>query len=453
MSRNKKLKTCFFAVMSIFMIVNLLVFYFKPTYSKSSSPVQIIFWHSMGSNLGKTLQHLVNEYNLKQKNVKVVAQYQGSYDDMITKLKTSQAAKRGPDIVQVYEIGTRFMLDSGWVVPMQKFVDADRFNLKQIEPNLLAYYTVENTLWSMPFNSSTPILYYNKTAFREVNLDPNKPPKTFNDVETYGMKLLKKDEKGKVIRYGFSMAIYGWYFEQLLAKQGALYVNNGNGREKRATKVVFNSEAGKNILRWWKRLIDKGIAGNFGRNYDDTINAFISGKTCMIVASTASLKTILDGAGKKFEVGTGFIPALNNTKNGGVIIGGASLWILKNREDLYQKSAWDFVKFLVSTTSQLYWHRNTGYFPINRGVYSLKEMNEHLKKFPQFKTAIDQLHATPINYATRGALIGVFPEARQIIEESIEKVIVKNYSIDKALKEAEEKINKAIKDYNQIFGY
>lgn len=216
---------------------------------------------------------------------------------------------------------------------------------------------------------------------------------------------------------------------------------------------MFNSNGGENIIKWWKRLIDEKIAGNFGRNYNDTINAFVSGKTCMIIASTASLKTILDGVGNKFDVGTGFIPALNNNKNGGVIIGGASLWILKNRGENYQKAAWNFIKFMVSAQSQLYWHCNTGYFPINKEVYSLKQMTEHLKKYPQFKTAIDQLHSTPINLATRGAVIGVFPEARQTIEENIEKVIVQNYSIKEALKDAETKINKAIKDYNEMFGY
>lgn len=434
-------------------LMNLVLLPQEVSFSQTTKPIQLVFWHSMGSNLGKALQYLVEQYNSKNKNEKIVAQYQGSYDDLITKLKTAQAAKQGPDIAQVYEIGTRFMIDSGWAVPVQRFIQSAKFDLNQLEPNLLAYYTVEGTLWSMPFNSSTPILYYNKTAFKEANLDPNKPPKSFTEVENYGKKLIKKDKKGQITRYAFSMAIYGWYFEQLLAKQGALYVDNGNGREKRATKVVFNNEEGKNILRWWKRLIDEKIAGNFGRNYDDTITAFVAGKTCMIIASTASLKTILDGVGKKFEVGTAFIPALNNNKNGGVIIGGASLWILKNHPQNYQKSAWNFIEFLVSPQSQLFWHKNTGYFPVNKRVYTLKEMTDHLKKYPQFKTAIDQLHATPINVATRGAVIGVFPEARRIIEENIEKVIVNNYPIDKALKDAEERINKAIKEYNQIFGY
>lgn len=90
----------------------------------------------------------------------------------------------------------------------------------------------------------------------------------------------------------------------------------------------------------------------------------------MIIASTASLKTILNGVGKKFEVGTAFIPALNNNKNGGVIIGGTSLWILKNHPRNYKKSAWNFIEFLVSTQSQLFCHKNTGYFPVNKRVYA-----------------------------------------------------------------------------------
>jgi sn-glycerol 3-phosphate transport system substrate-binding protein len=281
-------------------------------------------------------------------NIKVIAQFQGNYDEELNKLRTAQQSKSGPDIVQVYDIGTRFMVDSGWAVPVQKFIDEEKYDISKLEPNLLAYYTVENKLYSMPFNSSTPILYYNKTAFKDAGLNPDTPPKNFEEIEQYGKKLLKKDASGKVTQYGYSMAIYGWFFEQFMAKQGALYANNGNGRDARATAVVFNDEAGQNIVNWWKKLVDEGVAGNFGRGYDDTLNAFTAGRTAMFIASTASLKQVLDGVGNKFEVGTGFLPALNDSKDGGVIIGGASLWILNTRSEEYQKAAWEFIKYMVS---------------------------------------------------------------------------------------------------------
>lgn len=417
--------------------------------NNSSKVIEITFWHAMGGKLGEALNKMVDNFNKTHPNIKVSAQYQGKYDDELNKLRTAQQSKSGPDIVQVYDIGTRFMVDSKWVTPVQKFIDQDKFDTSKLEPNLLKYYTVDNKLYSMPFNSSTPILYYNKNAFKEAGLDPNKPPKNFNEIEEYGKKLVKKDASGKVTQYGYSMAIYGWFFEQLMAKQGALYANNGNGRDSRATAVTFNDEAGLNIVNWWKKLVDEGVAGNFGRSYDDTHNAFIAGRTAMIIESTADLKSVLDGVGNRFEVGTAFIPALNDNKDGGVIIGGASLWILNNKPEEYQKAAWEFIKFMVSPEQQAFWNENTGYFPVTKAAYDLPEMKSHLEKYPQFKTAIDQLHSTPINRATQGALIGVFPEARQTIEKNIEKVLQNQATPKQALEDAEKSINSALDNYNQ----
>ena len=125
----------------------------------------ITFWHSMGGVNGEALEALVKKFNDENElGIKVEAQFQGAYDDAINKLKSAQIGNMGADLVQIYDIGTRFMIDSGWVVPMQELIDQDGWDLSQIEPNIAAYYTVGDTLYSMPFNSSTPILYYTRTC-------------------------------------------------------------------------------------------------------------------------------------------------------------------------------------------------------------------------------------------------------------------------------------------------
>ena len=121
---------------------------------------------------GQGIATLVENFNKSNKDIHVTAQFQGTYDDELTKLKTAMQGKAGPDVCQVYDIGSRYMIDGGWVVPVQKYIDSDKYDKTKIEPNLLSYYTIDNKLWSMPFNSSTPILYYNKTAFKEAGLRP-----------------------------------------------------------------------------------------------------------------------------------------------------------------------------------------------------------------------------------------------------------------------------------------
>lgn len=126
----------------------------------------ISFWHAMGGVNGEALDYLVNKFNEENEyGIKVDSQYQGEYDDEINKLKSAQLGNMGADLVQIYDIGTRFMIDSGWVIPMQDMIDSEGYDVSDLEPNITAYYTVDDKLYSMPFNSSTPILYYNKDMF------------------------------------------------------------------------------------------------------------------------------------------------------------------------------------------------------------------------------------------------------------------------------------------------
>lgn len=415
---------------------------------KSGEKTQLVFWHSMGGKGGEAINTLVDKFNKENKsNITVTAQYQGEYDDAINKIKSSKDKNTYPDIMQLYDLGTRWMIDSKLSTPMQKFIDDDKFDTSELEPNLLAYYTVDKKLNSMPFNSSTPILYYNKTAFKAAGLDPEKAPADFDEIKTYSEKLTKKDGN-TVSQYGYSMAIYGWFFEQFLAKQLQPFANNGNGRDSGATSVDFkNNGGGLKIVKAWKDLYDQGLLGNFGRKTADTQQAFIAGKTAMFIDSTAGLSAVLSGVNGKFEVGTAFLPKINKDDKGGVSIGGASLWIMNKDDEAKQKAAFEFTKFMVSPEQQVYWNEQTGYFPVTTKAYDLPEMKDHLAKTPQFKTAIDQLHASPVE--SKGALLGVFPEARQTIETNIEGVLQGKSTPEEAIDASEKSINSAIDKYNK----
>lgn len=412
--------------------------------SASGEGQTITFWHSMGGVNGEAIDYLVKKFNDENtKNIKVDAQYQGSYDDAINKLKSAQIGNMGADLVQIYDIGTRFMIDSGWVVPMQDLIDADGWDVSQIEPNIAAYYTVDSKLYSMPFNSSTPILYYNKDMFEKAGI--TEVPDSLPGIEAVSEDLITKGGAGEAI----SLAIYGWFFEQFTAKQGKNYVDQGNGREGAATAVEFDSNgAALNTLTAWKSLADKGYAPNVGRGGDAGLADFSSGKSAMTFGSTASLKQVLNDVNGKFEVGTAYFPKVSDDDQGGVSIGGASLWALNNEDAEKQMAVWEFVKFLVSPESQAYWNAQTGYFPVTVAAHDEPVFKDNLEKYPQFETAIDQLHdSTP---QSAGALLSVFPEARTIVETEIENMINKNENPEDAVKTIADQINKSIEDYNLL---
>lgn len=404
----------------------------------------ITFWHSMGGVNGEALDYLVNQFNEENKlGIKVEAQYQGEYDDTINKLKSAQIGNMGADLVQIYDIGTRFMIDSGWVVPMEELIDAHGWDKSVIEPNIAAYYTVDDKLYSMPFNSSTPLLYYNKDMFEAAGVTA--VPDSLEGIADIAEALVEKGGAGEPIALG----IYGWFFEQFTCKQGLDYVNNGNGRQEAATGVLFDQNGGAvNTLTAWKNLYDKGYAPIVGRGGDAGLADFSSGKSAMTLASTASLKQILEDVNGKFEVGTAYFPKINADDQGGVSIGGGSLWALNNEDEGKKAATWEFVKFLVSSESQAYWNVKTGYFPVTTDAHDEPVFKENLEKYPQFGTAIDQLHdSTP---KSAGALLSVFPEARQIVETEIENMLNKNVSPEDTAASMAKQINKAIEEYNLL---
>ena len=365
------------------------------------------------------------------------------YDESINKMKASMDTKSGPSLIQVYEIGSRFMIDSKAITPVQKFVDADKFDLSQLEENILNYYKVDGKLNSMPFNTSNPILYYNKDMFKAAGLDPEKPPTTYEEIAK-ASQALSKDGKS-----GSSFAIYGWFMEQFFANQGVEYLNNGNGRTTTATESMVNNEAGVKTLAWWKEMVDNKTSANLGRKTDDTKKAFLAGQIAMTLDSTASLRGIVSGAEGKFQVGTGPLPKPSDAKEGGVVVGGASLYILNNKSEAEQQGAWEFIKFLTTPQTQAWWNVNTGYFPITKKAYEEQIIKDNLAKYPQFQTAIDQLHKTKANTATQGAVMGVFPEARQIVETAIEEALTGKKAPKEALDNAAKSITEKIGAYNK----
>lgn len=404
---------------------------------------EITFWHSMGGVNGTAIDTLVKKFNEENEyGITVNAQYQGEYDDSLNKLKSAQIGNMGADLVQLYEIGTRFMIESGWIVPMQNMIDADQYDMSQIEENLAAYYTVDDELYSMPFNSSTPLMYYNKDMFEKAGI--TEVPDSLEGIEAIGDQLMEKGGADEVM----SLSIYGWFFEQFLSKQGLDYADNGNGREKAADKVVFDENGGAlKILNAWNSLYKKGYAPNVGKGGDAGLADFSSGKSAITLGSTASLKQILQDVNGKFEVGTAYFPKVSSGDEGGVSIGGASLWALNNNDPKKLRATWEFVKFLISPESQAYWNAETGYFPVTTAAHDEPVFKENIEKYPQFQTAIDQLHDSAPEYT--GALLSVFPEARATVESEIENML-NGEKPETAVKNMADSINKAIEEYNLV---
>ena len=427
-----------------------------PPVPQPAGSIKVTFWFGLTGSLGNVVQQVVNKYNSSQTSYYIEAVQQPDYDATIQKLNTSLAGGALPNVVQIYDIGTQRMIDTKKIVPVQDLIDQEKLDmLRDLEPAVARYYTIGGKLYSMPFNSSAPVMYFNANAFKEAGLDPTKTVWTYDEVIEAAKKLTKKDASGKVTQYGAGFTLYSWIFEQELATQGALFATPENGRNTRATQLIFNNAAGVNWLNFLKKLQDDGSAKSFGKdggaNSSNRDASFVSGESVLTFNSIAALRGYINSAqqaGGKVEVGAAYIPRPPGAK-GGVIIGGASLWITNTGTPEQRAGAWDFVKFAAQPAIQAFWSSNTGYYPIRKTAYDVPEMQETLSKYPQFRVAIEQLRATEPSPATAGAVLGTFTPARDAIQAAMEQFMTgKIASAKAALDQAASQANDRLDEYN-----
>ena len=422
----------------------------------SAKEVTIQFWHAMGGHNMEVVNSLVDQFNKTHPGIKVEAQMAGTYDDVLSKTQAAVRTKTAPHIIQIFEIGTRVMLDSGIILPVEdlgkKVAKDTSFDWNKWIKPVANYYRMNGKLNSMPFNSSTPLLYYNKAYFKQAGLDPNKPPRTFEELKKYAEKLTVRDANGQVTRYGMTLAVYGWFVEQMSYNQDALLVNNNNGRTGRPTKALFNGPAGVRFVNLWKEMNDKGTLLNAGAGTTPAQQAFLSGRAAMMLESTALVNSFESGL-KKIggELGTAYLPVPQGVKRGGVCIGGASLWVTKDHPEDELKATWEFLKWLSGTEQQVYWFENTGYFPTTLSAVQAAQKSQFFADHPNYATAFKQLLLAKNDYATQGAVMGSFAAVRKTIEDAIEEVLSNKKTTQKALDDAVVKVDKMLDEYNSLY--
>jgi len=421
------------------------------------SPVTFTFWHSMTAAPAETLMQLANRFNSTHPWARVELVFQGGYNDMLSKVLASLGTADLPPLVQIQDTSTRIMVDSDAFIPVQDFIDRDGYDLSDFPGAVLDYYTLEGKLYPMPFNTSDPLLYYNKIAFREVGLDPEKPPATLDEVQEYSRKLVLRDEAGRVIRAGIALEIKPERLEHLLAAHGDLYVDNANGRQGLPTQVLFDNEAALALFRWWDEMLEEGLALNVGRNPGgiDHLLAIAAGKAAMTIGTSAALGSVVDvlesGEVTGAELGVGFVPVFEEGDRG-VLVGGASLWINKDKSIEEQEAAWEYIKYLLAPEQQAEWYSGSGYLPLRMSARELPAAKEVETKYPPFRIAVEELMTTPRNEATAGPLVGPYAQIREAVTSALERMILQGASPEDALREAAEEANLAIEDYERRLG-
>ncbi|MCF8467905.1 MAG: sn-glycerol-3-phosphate ABC transporter substrate-binding protein UgpB [Sneathiella sp.] len=385
----------------------------------ASAATEIQWWHAMGGVNGERVNKIAEDFNATQTDYKVVPTYKGNYTETMTAAVAAFRAKKQPHIVQVFEVGTASMMAAkGAVYPVEQMMKdtGEPFDKSDYLPAVISYYqTSGGELLSMPFNSSTPVLWYNQDALDKAGVAS--VPKTWPEMKEASEKLLKAGYK-----CGFSFGWQSWVMiENFSAWHNLPMGTEENGFKGLDTKFEFNNDAVKmhmaNLENWAK---DKLFV--YGGRRGDSLPMFTNGECGMWMNSSAYYGSIKSQA--KFKFGQTMLPyypsVIKSPQNS--IIGGATLWVLKGKEQADYKGVAKFLTYLSSPEVQAWWHQETGYVPITKAAFELSKKQGFYEKNPGTDTAIKELSLNQPTPNSRGVRFGNFVQIRDIINDEMEAI-------------------------------
>jgi len=410
------------------------------------SATEIQWWHAMGGVNGERVSKIANDFNATQSDYKVVPVFKGNYTETMTAAIAAFRAKQQPHIVQVFEVGTATMMAAeGAVYPVEQVMtDAgEPFDKSHYLPAVISYYqTTDGELLSMPFNSSTPVLWYNKDALEKAGVA--EPPKTWDEMKSASEKLVAAGFKS-----GFSFGWQSWVMVENYSSWHNMHIGTmENGFAGLGTEFTFNNDLVKKRLQTiadWSK--DKLFT--YGGRRGDSLSMFTNAECGMWMNSSAYYGSIKKQA--KFNFGQTMLPLDTEvaSKPQNSIIGGATLWVLKGHDKGDYKGVAKFMNYLSSPEVQAWWHQETGYVPITTAAYELSKKQGFYESNPGTDTAIKQLSLNTPTPNSRGLRFGNFVQVRDIINEEMEALWNGSKTSSQALDEAAQRGNKLLRKFEK----
>jgi len=412
-----------------------------------AEPVKIQWWHSMKGANADALNKIVADFNQSQADYVVEATYKGDYDEAVNAGVAAFRAKKQPHILQCFEVGTLTMMLSGAVYPVHQLMADTGYKIDwsgYLQPVLSYYVDADNKLLSMPFNSSTPVMYYNKDLLQKAGL--SNPPVTWDEVGEYATKIMAAGaESGLVV---------GWQSWTMIENYSAIhdlpFATKANGYEGLDCKLAFNNPAVvKHIarLQTWSRD-NRFMYG--GPKFQGPQAAFVAGNAGIYIDSVSRIGALKkscqfawDAAPMPVEV------SMKSPQNS--IIGGASLWVFQGHPKAEYKGVAAFLNFLGQTEAQEAWHKATGYFPITKKSYENLQKSGYFKENPLNEVGIKQLTRKDPTKNSRGIRVGYFVQIRSIIDEELEQCWSGKKTAEQAIADAVKRGNEQLRTFEKTY--
>jgi len=416
--------------------------------SPAQAVTDIMWWHAMSGELGRQLDKLAADFNASQSEYRIVPNYKGNYTETVTAAIFAFRSRSQPAIVQVNEIATATMMAAkGAIYPVFELMrdEQEPFSPAAYLPAVTGYYAdVAGNMLSFPFNASTPILYYNKNLFRSAGLDPETAPKTWPEVGAAAKKLRAS---GAVC--GFTTSWPSWInVENFSAFHNLAVSTKANGFDGLDAVLVFNNPE---MVRHIAQLAEwqAGKAFDYSGRGTSAEPRFQNGECGIFIGSSATRADIK--ANSKFEVGYGMLPYWPGVEGApqNSIIGGATLWVLRDRPRAEYKGVAKFFGYLSKPEVQAAWHQNTGYLPITRAAFDLTRAQGFYDRNPGTAMSIEQITLKPPTDNSKGVRLGSFALIRVVIDDELEQAFAGKKSAQQALDSAVERGNRLLRQFER----
>ncbi|EEX11589.1 extracellular solute-binding protein, family 1 [Ruegeria lacuscaerulensis ITI-1157] len=401
--------------------------------------VEITWWHAMGGALGDTVNQIAEDFNASQDDYKITPVFKGTYEETLTAGIAAFRAGEQPNILQVFDAGAATVIGAkGATVPVQDLLEQNGvdFNIEDYISGVRYFYAdSDGKMIGMPFNSSSPIMYYNVDALEKAGVTP---PKTWEEFQTVTAPALK--EAGYI---GLSQSHLPWIFtENFHSRHDLPFATNDNGYEgAEGTKILVNNDAMKAHFTAVKDWKDKGFFEWYGTGWSDNQTPFEEGKVAIWLGSSGSFGG-LSKKGLPFEFSATFLPyweaVTKEPKQ--TFIGGAALFAMAGKSDEENKATAAFFEFLTKPETQYMWHRETGYVPITTAAYEMAKADGHYEKFPAAEVGIKQL-SLPAGEHTKGYRMGFYVQIRDVMNREYGRILTGETSVVDAFNNIETEAN------------
>ena len=407
---------------------------------KKDGKIKLVFYYpvNVGGPVAKLVEQLTKDFNAENPDIEVEAVYTGNYDDTVTKIQTAAQGGNPPDLFVSLATQRFTMASSEMAMPLDELIAEDGEEGKKYISDFLESFMedsyVNGKIYSIPFQRSTMVLFYNKDAFKEAGLDPEKAPETWEELVEIAKKVTTDKRKGVGIALNSGSA--QWAFT------GFALQNSSDGKNlmsEDGKKVFFNTPENIEALQFWIDLQkkDKVMAEGIIQ-WTDLPAQFLAGEVAMIYHTTGNLSNIAKNA--KFNYGVAFLPG---HKRKGAPTGGGNFYISSGISKEKQKAAWKFIKYLTTAERAAQWSIDTGYVPTRKSAFETEIMKKYYAERPQAKVAYEQLKFAKPELTTYNAA-----EIWRILNDNIQSAITGEKSAKDALDNAQKEATEVLKDFN-----